>query len=233
MNNEINKGFYREANLVYLLLKHFSQIRINDTYMYVPKRVSTSNLDSYPFYTNEEGELTDNGLTEWKEKIQELFKPNDGIDFNTNSTFDIEISYSKGIVKSAAKRHFYIEAKGDYINNGKPAGIKSKIQTGLGQLILAATQMDNGIKVGSNLCLAIPFHWEKTLRSYIDGNKLFKKIMQVFGRENTNEGLDLVYFRFLLVNKPSNSNKDWVKVLYLPKNKKNLEESQILTFEEA
>jgi hypothetical protein len=203
MNNEINKGFYREANIVFLLLKHY-----------------------------EDGELAKNDLTEWKNKIEDLYKPFNEIDFNTDSTFDIEISYNKGVIKSASKRHFYIEAKGDHISKGKPVGIKSKIQSGLGQLIFAATQMDNGIKIGSNLCLAIPFHWEKTLRAYIDGNSVFKKLMQDFGRKKTHNGLDLCYFRFLLVRKPKDSSSDWIKVLYLPKNGTKLEESQILSLEE-
>ncbi|MFX1453168.1 MAG: hypothetical protein ACFFCM_20205 [Promethearchaeota archaeon] len=227
----IEDGFFREANVVYLLLKYFSKIRYNDDFMYLPYKISTSGISTHPIYSDENGEIHKEDLNKWKSTILEMFNNNSEITFDNETSFDIELGYKKGVEqhKSSAKRWFYIEAKGDYIRNGKPVAIKKKIQSGLGQLILAAAQFEEYFHIGSNFCLAIPWHWEDTLRKYIDNNRLFKKIIEVFGRQEviTKNGkkLELNFFRFILIK------DDELKILYLPKNKAKLEVSDIIKLE--
>ena len=65
MNELIQKGFFREANLVYLVLKHFSNLKIDEKNIYIPKGISVSGLKKYPFYTDNSGELRNKGLDGW------------------------------------------------------------------------------------------------------------------------------------------------------------------------
>lgn len=207
----------RESEVVYLLLKKFAAIG-----NFKLKHVSLRGHDETNCYIS--GGIH-KSKTEWKKEVLLLF-PYQFNQFIENNFRDIEnckIFRDKEEEKEKEydnydlvlknqkyqgdQRYFYIEAKGDR-SDEKKTYIKGQIQNALGQLILAGRKNNSknnekkqliDIKVGANFCLAFPIEWKDKLYLYLKDNKIYLKLIEIFGRKEDSSFKSLFELRYFLI----------------------------------
>lgn len=197
----------KEAEILYYILKKFSQLKSPDgKFFYSVNKISLNGTKNYPIIL--EGARIKN-IEELKEHFKTKIKIGEFLPISPRSSqlfgggWDIEILGRRVNGKScnSDQRKFIIEAKGGEPDN---FNIRNYLIRALGQSLLV-----HNVKAlsNTNICLAFPKSWQEKFKKLVENSK-YKQLMKVFRRNRL--FYDIEPF---LKGKISNSNIEKIKNL--------------------
>ncbi|KKM98081.1 hypothetical protein LCGC14_1161560 [marine sediment metagenome] len=197
----------REAEIIYYILKKFSQLKSHDgKFFYSVNKISLKGTKNYPIVL--EGVQIKN-IEDLKEYFKTKINRGEFLPMSPRRSqlfgpgWDIEILGKRvnGKICNSDQRKFIIEAKGGESNN---SNIRNYIVRALGQSLLVH---DVKALSNTNICLAFPKSWQEKFKKLVENSK-YRQLMKVFRRNRL--FYDLEPF---LKGKISNSNIEKIKNL--------------------